>query len=66
MLHCADRFRELAFRYDFLTRSFFGLDKETVDCLDTFKTCALLYELAIQTALNRRYEEGVKSIKDMG
>ncbi|KAJ8655967.1 hypothetical protein O0I10_008407 [Lichtheimia ornata] len=59
VLHCADRFRELAFRYDFLTRSFFGLDKETVGCLDTFKTCALLYELAIQTALNRSGREGI-------
>ncbi|CDS03704.1 hypothetical protein LRAMOSA01105 [Lichtheimia ramosa] len=54
MLNCADRFRDLAFRYDFLTRSFFGLDKETVSCLDTFKTCALLYELAIKTAFNLR------------
>jgi hypothetical protein len=44
-------FRRLAFRYDFIAQSYFGIDKETLDVTEAYKTCALVCEHAARTFL---------------
>ncbi|KAI9318474.1 hypothetical protein BX666DRAFT_1502053 [Dichotomocladium elegans] len=51
LIDSAHRFRELASRYDFLHRSYYGLDQATLSSLDSLKTCALIFDYAIQVLL---------------
>lgn len=49
MQSCAVIFRKIAFRYDFIAQSQFGIDKEMLDVIESYKVCALVCEHAART-----------------
>lgn len=49
MQSCAVMFRKIAFRYDFIAQSQFGIDKEVLDVIESYKVCALVCEHAART-----------------
>ncbi|KAL0086505.1 hypothetical protein J3Q64DRAFT_1497262 [Phycomyces blakesleeanus] len=51
MQSCAIRFRKLAFRYDFTAQSFYGIDQEALDVIESYKICSLVCEHAARTYL---------------
>lgn len=49
MEECAIKFRKLAFRYDFIAQSQFGIDREMLETIESYKICALVCEHAART-----------------
>ena len=48
MTDCAVRFRKLAFKYDFIAQAQYGVGKETLDVIESYKMCALVCEHAVR------------------
>ncbi|CEP14278.1 hypothetical protein [Parasitella parasitica] len=46
---CAAMFRKIAFHYDFIAQAQFGIDKETLQVIESYKICALVCEHAART-----------------
>lgn len=49
MEECAIQFRKIAFRYDFIAQSQFGIDREMLETIESYKICALVCEHATRT-----------------
>lgn len=49
MEDCAVMFRKIAFRYDFIAQAQFGIDKEMLEVIESYKICALISEHAART-----------------
>lgn len=46
---CAVMYRKIAFRYDFIAQAQFGIDRETLDVIESYKISALICEHASRT-----------------
>lgn len=44
MIDCAIQFRKMASRYDFLSQAQFGVGKQMLDTIESYKICALVCE----------------------
>lgn len=49
MQDCAVKFRKIAFRYDFIAQAQFGIDRESLEVIESYKIFALICEHASRT-----------------
>lgn len=49
MEDCSVMFRKIAFRYDFIAQAQFGIEKEMLEVIESYKICALICEHAART-----------------